>query len=160
MIAVGDADTLGPWTAHIEAMDQAVAANDMGGSVRAWRQAYSAALTSPGWLGLFTVATASLRVGTFPNLARRATALARETYWIAFFRARQRRSFTGALLTAEAFATLGDRDAAERCLGVAAQLASGDGDLVEVDRVRIIVDRLAHGRTTQQEATEERATAL
>ena len=86
---VENIETLGPWTAHIETMDKALAANDAGESIRAWRRAYSAALSHPSWLGLFTVATASLRVGTLPSLARSAAALARETYWIAFFRARQ-----------------------------------------------------------------------
>jgi hypothetical protein len=115
-------EALGPWTVHIEAMDKALAANDTGESLRAWRRAYSFALSHPGWLGLFTVATAALRVGTFPSLARDAAALARETYWIAFFRARQQRSFTGVLRTAEAFAMLGDGDSADRCLRFAETL--------------------------------------
>src|SRR5881628_4174479 len=56
----GKVETLGPWTAHIQAMDQALQSNDPGESVRAWRQAYSSALSHPGWLGLLTVANASL----------------------------------------------------------------------------------------------------
>jgi hypothetical protein len=134
--------TLGPWTAHIEAMDEALAVNNTGESIRAWRQAYSAALSHPGWLGLFTVATASLRVGTFPNLARSAAALTRETYWIAFYRARQQRSLSGVLCTAEAFVMLGDRDSAERCLRVAEELESSARDAAEVDRVRLLAHRL------------------
>ncbi len=104
----GKIEALGPWTAHIQAMDQAVAENDPGEAVRAWRQAYSAALSHPGWLGLLTVAAASLRLGAFPGLARGAAARARETYWIAFFRARQQRSLNGVLHAAEAFGVLGD----------------------------------------------------
>ena len=73
----GKIETLGPWTAHIQAMDQAVTENDPGEAVRAWRQAYSAALSHPGWLGLLTVAAASLRLDAFPGLARGATARAR-----------------------------------------------------------------------------------
>ena len=64
MMPVGKIEAFGPWTAHIQAMDEALAANDTGESIRAWRLAYSAALSHPGWLGLFTVATASIRVGT------------------------------------------------------------------------------------------------
>jgi hypothetical protein len=134
--------TFGPWTAHIEAMDEALATNDMGESLRAWRQAYSAALSHPGWLGLLTVATASLRVGTFPNLARSAAVLTRETYWIAFYRARQQRSLSGVLCAAEAFAMLGDRDSAERCLRVAEGLESSACDAAEVERVRLLAHRL------------------
>jgi hypothetical protein len=144
MIAVGKIEILGPWTAHIEAMDQAVAANDTRESVRAWRQAYSAALSSPGWLGLFIVATASLRIGAFGSLALSAATLARETYLIAFFRARQQRSLTGVLSAAEAFAMLGDRNSAERCVRVAAELSSSDRDATEIDRVRLVADRLAN----------------
>jgi hypothetical protein len=135
-------ETLGSWTVHIEAMDKALAANDTGGSLRAWRRAYSFALSHPGWLGLFTVATPALRVGRFPSLARDAAALARETYWIAFFRARQQRSFTGVLRTGEAFAMLGDSDSANRCLRFAEMLDSSMSAAAEIDRVRLPAPRL------------------
>ena len=124
---VEDIEALGPWTTHIETMDKALAANDAGESIRAWRRAYSAALSHPSWVGLLTVASASLRVGTLPSLARSAATLAREAYWIAFFRARQQRSLTGVRRTAEAFAMLGDCNAAERCVRVAQALEYGDG---------------------------------
>ena len=139
---VGKIEAFGPWTAHIEAMDKALAANDTDESIRAWRLAYSAALSHPGWLGLFTVATASLRLGTSPSLARSAAALTRETYWIAFFRARQQRSLSGILCSAEAFAMLGDRDSAERCLRLAEKLQSTACDTSETDRVRLQGHRL------------------
>src|SRR4030095_11134434 len=56
----GEIEALGPWTAHIQAMDQAVSEDAPGESVRAWRQAYSAALSHPGWLGLLAGAAAPL----------------------------------------------------------------------------------------------------
>jgi hypothetical protein len=139
----GKVETLGPWTAHIQAMDQALLSGDPGESVRAWRQAYSAALSHPGWLGLLTVASASLRLAAFPGLARDAAARARETYWIAFFRARQQRSLNGVLHAAEAFGMLGDRSTVEQCMRVAEGLASRAGDSDELDRVRVIASRLA-----------------
>ena len=151
----GKIEALGPWTAHIQAMDQAVAENDPGESVRAWRQAYSAALSHPGWLGLLTVAAASLRLGAFPGLARGAAARARETYWIAFFRARQQRSLNGVLHAAEAFGVLGDRSTVEQCLRVAEGLASRAADVAELDRVRLIAARLA-----EQSLVEERSGAV
>jgi len=138
----GKIETLGPWTEHIRAMDQALAQNDPGESVRAWRQAYSAALSHPGWLGLLTVADASLRLGAFPGLARGAAARARETYWIAFFRARQQRSLNGVLHAAEAFGMLGDRSTVEQCMRVAEGLASLAGDSTEVERLRGLATRL------------------
>src|SRR5436853_6333958 len=143
---------LGPWTAHIQAMNRALADNNPGEAVRAWRQAYSAALSHPGWLGLLTVAAASLRLDAFPGLARGATARARETYWIAFFRARQQRSLNGVLHAAEAFSLLGDRSTVEQCMRVAEGLASRAGDAEELDRVRLIASRLA-----DQAPVEERS---
>jgi hypothetical protein len=139
----GRIETLGPWTAHIQAMDQALASNDPGESIRAWRQAYSSALSHPGWLGLLTVAAASLRLSAFPGVARAATARARETYWIAFFRARQQRSLNGVLHAAEAFGRLGDYSTVEQCMRVAEGLASRTGDVEELDRVRLIGARLS-----------------
>ena len=139
----GAIDTLGPWTTHIQAMNRALADNNPGESVREWRQAYSAALSHPGWLGLLTVAAASLRLGAVPGLARGATARARETYWIAFFRARQQRSLNGVLHAAEAFGRLGDRSTVEQCMQVAESLAALSGDGTDVDRVRILGTRLA-----------------
>ena len=138
----GEIEALGPWTAHIQAMDQAVVEDAPGESVRARRQAYSAALSHPGWLGLLAVAAASLRLGVFPGLARGAVARARETYWIAFFRARQQHSLTGVLHAAEAFSALGDRATVEQCLRVAEGLATRSGDADDVDRVRLTASRL------------------
>jgi hypothetical protein len=139
----GTVETLGPWTAHIQAMDQALLGNDPGEAVRAWRQAYSSALSHPGWLGLLTVAAASLRLAAFPGLARDAAGRARETYWIAFFRARQQRSLNGVLHAAEAFGTLGDRTIVEQCMRVAEGLAARVGDAEQLNRVRAIASRLA-----------------
>ena len=151
----GKVETLGPWTAHIQAMDQALQSNDPGESVRAWRQAYSSALSHPGWLGLLTVAAASLRLAAFPGLARDAVARARETYWIAFFRARQQRSLNGVLHAAEAFGMLGDRSTVEQCMRVAEGLASRATDGDELERVRLIAARLA-----DQMPIEERSEAV
>jgi len=139
----GKIETLGPWTAHIEAMDQALESNDPGESIRAWRQAYSSALSHPGWLGLLTVANASLLLSAFPGLARDAAARARETYWIAFFRARQQRSLNGVLHAAEAFGLLGDYSTVEQCMRVAEGLATSTGDTEQLDRVRLIGARLS-----------------
>jgi len=148
----GKVETLGPWTAHLQAMDQAIQSDDATESVHAWRQAYSSALSHPGWLGLLTVANASLRLGVFPGLVRDAAARARETYWIAFFRARQQRSLNGVLHAAEAFGMLGDRTTVEQCMKVAEGLAARAGDAEELDPVPVIAARLA-----EQTPLEERS---
>lgn len=141
-------DTLGPWTAHIQAMEQALSDNDPAESVRAWQQAYSAALSHPGWLGLLTVAGASLQLSAIPGLARGAAARARETYWIALFRARQQRSLDGVLQVADAFSLLGDLAAVEQCMRAAAELASRTGDAEAADRVRLVAERMSHPALT------------
>jgi hypothetical protein len=148
----GKVEAHGPWTGHIQAMDQAIAENAPGESVRAWRQAYSASLSHPGWLGLLTVAAASLRLRVFPGLSRGAIARARETYWIAFFRARQQHSLNGVLHAAEAFGMLGDRATVEQCMRVAEGLAAHTGDVEEVNRVRHIAARLADQALAQEGA--------
>src|SRR5262249_60214096 len=86
----GEIEALGPWTAHIQAMDKAVAEDAPGESVRAWRQAYSAALSHPGWLGLLAGAAASLRLGGVPGLAPGAAARARGPTWVPCSPARPR----------------------------------------------------------------------
>jgi len=96
----GDIETLGPWTTHIQTMDLSLAEGNPDASVRAWRLAYSAALSDRGWRGLLAVATASIRLRALPGLAGEAVARARETYWIAFFRARQQSSLDGVLSAA------------------------------------------------------------
>src|SRR5262249_23518333 len=139
----GKVETLGPWTAHIQAMDQALQSNDPGESVRAWRQAYSSALSHPGWLGLLTVANASLRLGVFPGLARDAAARARQADWVAVFPARQPRSPHRVPAAAAALGVLRDRSPVEQCMRVAEGLASRAGDAEELERVRVIASRLA-----------------
>ena len=41
-------ETPGPWTEYIHAMDQALAETNATAAVRAWRNAYAAALGMPG----------------------------------------------------------------------------------------------------------------
>ena len=89
----------------------------------------------------------------FPGLARGAVARARETYWIAFFRARQQHSLTGILHAAEAFSTLGDRPTVEQCLRVAEGLATRSGDGDDVDRVRLTAARLAERAPAEERSS-------
>ena len=149
----GNIEPLGPWTGHIQAMDQALADGDPGDSIRAWRQAYSTALGHPGWLGLLVVATASLRLAAFPSLARNAQERAREGYWLVFFRARQQRSLEGVLRAADAFAELGDLTTAEQCRRVAEALTTTRcGDSSDAERVALSAARLK-----ERSREEERA---
>ena len=147
-------ETPGPWTEYVRAMDQALAETNATAAVRAWRNAYAAALGTPGWRGLVEVASASLRIGTIPGFGKASEARARETYWTALFRARQQGSLNGVLDAAEAFGALGDRAMVEQCIRVAESLAALNGDAAAADQVRVLAADLA-GRylVAQKDAT-------
>jgi hypothetical protein len=135
-----DVDALGPWTAHIQTMDQMLAKDDPEAAVRAWRQAYSAALSNPGWRGLLTVATAALRLRALSGVTREAMARARETYWIAFFRARQQSCLDGVLSAAAAFESLGDSAAFERSIRAAEVLVTRTSEAAKIERLRQFIE--------------------
>ena len=135
--------TLTPWTAHLDAMDTAIAANNASAAVLSWRHAYAAALDQPGWRGLVDVAGAALRIGAIPGFKKAAESRARESYWTALFRARRQGSLNGVLDTAEAFGTLGDRVMVEQCIRIAERLAVLTGDTDAADRVRVLAADLA-----------------
>ena len=136
-------ETPGPWTEYIRAMDQALAETNATAAVRAWRNAYAAALGMPGWRGLVEVAAASLRIGTLPGFGKASEARARETYWTALFRARQEGSLDGVLRVAEAFADLGDREIVDRCIALARSVAVQARDARGEQRVRVFTERWA-----------------
>lgn len=135
--------TLSPWTAHLEAMDSAIAANNASAAVLSWRHAYAAALDQPGWRGLVEVAAAALRIGAIPGFKKAAESRARESYWTALFRARRQGSLNGVLDTAEAFGALGDRVMVEQCIRIGERLAVLAGDGLAADRVRTLAADLA-----------------
>lgn len=136
-------DSSGPWREYIHTMDGALAEANATAAVRAWRNAYAAALGTPGWRGLVEVASASLRIGSIPGFGKASEARARETYWTALFRARQQGSLDGVLEAAEAFGALGDRTMVEQCIRVAESLAALSGDSGGADRVRALAANLA-----------------
>lgn len=145
-------ETPGPWTEYIRAMDQALAETNATAAVRAWRNAYAAALGMPGWRGLVEVAAASLRIGTIPGFGKASEARARETYWTALFRARQQGSLNGVLDAAEAFGALGDRTMVEQCIRVAESLAALNGDASGGERIRALAANLTERYLVAQRA--------
>lgn len=116
-----------PWTSHLELMDRAVTLRDPDGAIRAWRDAYAAALGGRGWQGLVEVAAACLKIGEIPGFRKACEAKARQTYWTALARARQERSVDGVLRVAGAFDGLGARAMAEECARIAESFAAEAG---------------------------------
>jgi hypothetical protein len=114
------------WRAHLDVVLKELAQGHLDVAVRAWRDAYGAALASRGWEGMIAVGDVFLAIGRASGTARGARMNARDAYLIAVIRARRDRSVDGALRSAEAFRELDDRALAEQSLRIAGQLAGGD----------------------------------
>jgi hypothetical protein len=130
------------WIAHLQRMDEALARGDVSAAVQARRDAYSAALRSPRWEGMAAVGDASVRLAELPRERAGMLAEARRAYLSALFRARHQRSLDGVLRAAEAFAALGDRDAARHALVMAGTMTVGTQQTEIAERMRAIRERL------------------
>ena len=144
------------WREHLNEMEQAIAASQAAAAVRAWHRAHAAAIDQPGWQSIVHVAEAARRIGAVPGFGRAGQARARETYWLALFRAHREGSLTGVLRTAEGFGGLGDRNMVEQCIRIAesraARDSSGQG---RADHVRALADDLLRryfGAPSEREA--------
>ena len=114
------------WRAHLDIVERDLEQGHVDGAVRAWHDAYSAALYSRTWESMIAVGDAFMAIGHVSGSTRGARANAREAYLTALIRARRDRSIDGAIRAEEAFRKLGDHAVAEQCLRIAAQLAVGD----------------------------------
>ena len=115
------------WRQHLDEMEEAIASGQAAAAVRAWHRAHAAVIDHPGWQPIASVAQAARRIGAISGFGRAAEARARETYWIALFRAHREGSLTGVLQTAEGFGALGDRNMVEQCIRIAEGLATRAG---------------------------------
>jgi len=115
------------WRQHLREMEDAIVTGQAAAAVRAWHRAHAAVIDEPGWQPIVRVAEAARRIGAIPGFARAAEARARETYWIALFRAHREGSLAGVLETAEGFGVLGDRNMVEQCIRIAEGLATRAG---------------------------------
>jgi hypothetical protein len=125
-VPAGRARDDGHWKAHLHAVETELAAGHVDVAVRAWHDAYGAALESRSWESMIAVGDAFMQIGHAAGTPRGARMNAREAYMTALIRARRNRSVDGALRSGEAFAALGERAIVEQSLYIAAQLSSGD----------------------------------
>jgi hypothetical protein len=116
----------GLWKAHLHLVEAELASGHVDVAVRAWHDAYAAALESRSWESMIAVGDAFMKIGHAAGTPGGARMNAREAYLTGLIRARRSRSVDGALRSGEAFAALGDRAIVEQSLYIAAQLASGD----------------------------------
>jgi hypothetical protein len=131
------------WRQHLDEMEGAIASGQAAAAVRAWHRAHAAVIDHPGWEPIACVAEAARRIGAISGFGRAAEARARETYWIALFRAHREGSLTGVLQTAEGFGALGDRNMVEQCIRIAEGLATRAGhESGQAHDVRAVADDL------------------
>jgi hypothetical protein len=114
------------WRSHVAVVDRAIDEDDVPQALRAWGDAYGAAVGSRRWQAMLTVGQASLRIGRAAGTLRGYEDKARHCYLAALFRARQQQSTEGAFRVAEAFADLGDVEVASRATHVAETLVRRD----------------------------------
>jgi hypothetical protein len=136
------------WAQRVYEVDRALAANDLGRAVRELQEAHIAALNSRTWDGLVEVGSAALRVGDATNNREAGLRKARRAYMAAMFRARGLGSLEGVVRAAEAFAMLGDRDAAANGLRIAVTLADRAADAQSLARLEALRERLAERGST------------
>ena len=126
MVPAGRLRDSGVWAAHLRVVETHLAVGQIDAAVRAWRDAYAAALESRTWEGMIAVGDAFVAIGRAAGTPWGARMNAREAYLTALIRARRDGSVNGALRSAEAFAGIGERSIVEQSLYIAAQLAQGD----------------------------------
>jgi hypothetical protein len=124
------------WAIQVAAVDQALASHDISGAVRAWHDAYGAALASREWEPMVAVGDAFVRIGEAARARRGAAPNARQAYLVALLRTRRDGSADGALRVAAAFAALGDRAVAAQCTRVARRIAEDHHDALAMERVK------------------------
>ncbi len=146
------------WKAQLASLDRALGANDVGQAMRAWRDAYGAALGSRRWESMFAVGQAALRIGGAAGTLKGHDERARQCYLMALFRARQQKSVDGVLLVAEAFADLGDVEVASRAIHIAGALTRRQSD--DGQRAASLRDRLRSPSAAPRDAPSPRRRQL
>ena len=129
------------WHAALERVDMALADGHFPEARRAWEDAYRAAIGARAPEGMLAVGRASVRIGETTGDRLSARAEARRIFLAALFQARERQDPVGVALAGEAFATLGDREVADRAFAVAAVLAARGRDAGALDRIVALTGR-------------------
>ena len=117
------------WKAHLDLVETELAAGHVDAAVRAWHDAYGAALHTRSWESMIAVGDAFMEIGRATSTPRGAHMNARDAYLTALIRAQRNHSAEGALRSAQAFGELGERVLVEQSLHIAAQLASGSDEM-------------------------------
>ena len=111
------------WELRLTSVDRAIQKNDIRLAHRLWSDAHGVALQSDRWEPMLAAGQAALHIGRAAGTTGRVEAEVRRCYLTALFRARDQHSIEGVLFVAEAFARLGDLEAARGAVRVADTLA-------------------------------------
>ena len=112
----------------LSAVDAALAAGDVPGALRAWHEAYGAALGGRRWEGFAEAGDAYLRIARASGSPAGGISRARDLYLSALFRASGAGSLDGVLRLASAFVELGDDEVVTHSLRIARRLAGANPD--------------------------------
>lgn len=123
------------WREPLQRAEAALANGERGAAQQAWEQAYRAAMQVRTTEGLLAVGDAYLRIGEAARNRATAVASARRIFLTALFQARERRDAPGVAAAAAAFASLGDRDVADRGFEIATAVANRHGDVAARERI-------------------------
>jgi hypothetical protein len=137
------------WSEPLRRAEAALSSGNSRAAEQAWGQAYRAAVQARAPEGLLAVGGAYLRIGEAARDRSTAVARARRIFLTALFQARDRRDGAGVAAAAAAFATLGDRDVADRGFAVATALASRHGDAAARERIAVLQAEVADARRTR-----------
>jgi len=105
-------------------IDAALAAGDVAAALRAWHEAYGAALNSPPWEGFADAGDAYLRIARAAGSPAGDLTRARDLYLSALSRASGSGSLEGVLRLASAFVELGDDEVVAHALRIVRRLAA------------------------------------
>jgi hypothetical protein len=130
------------WTSHVRESREALARKNLGAALRAWQEAYDAALGSRRWEGMLEVGTLALRIGEASGSPPAMAARAHRLFLAALLRARQEGSLEGVLRAGEAFWELGDRQVVARAVRMAEHLARQSRDAGARERAEALARRI------------------
>lgn len=149
-LALGEAVRLGDggWREALQRAEAALAGGDARGAEQAWDQAYRGAMRVRTPEALLDVGRAYLRIGEAAHDRRTAVPRARRMFLEAFVQARERRDGDGVAGAGEAFASLGDREIADRAFDVALALATQSRDAAAHDRIAALRARSDYATRT------------
>ena len=131
------------WRAQVAVVDDTLARGDISAAVRAWHDAYGAAMGSREWIAMMEVGDAFRRIGEAAHTGDGAKPNSRRAYAVGLARARHAQSVAGVLRAAQSFAALGDREVATTALEIADRLARAQADEAARARVQVLSRTLA-----------------